>query len=242
MKNLSIFLTIALMAIIYSCGNNEKGSNEQKTDSLATETAKQTQKQAQPSMTEAEKAELYKYFSKEEISKNMQHAMTVFDTAKINKDDPYMSDFPYLYSKLLEEDGWVLEPKQIVAKWGKPTKEEKNTYEHPLTTEEQVHKYSYVYPHFELSTSDLSSWQPESLSTSTPGFGFVGVYVGIPECNKAFIEKLFAKSAGIEKNEVEGVERWNIFIFGPTMTELTLEFNTDGTVKSMSYFSTNYVG
>ncbi len=45
MKKLSIFLTIALMAIIYSCGNSEKGSNEQVTDSLATETAEQVQNQ-----------------------------------------------------------------------------------------------------------------------------------------------------------------------------------------------------
>ncbi len=41
MKKLSIFLTIALMSIIYSCGNGENGSNEQKADSLASETVEQ---------------------------------------------------------------------------------------------------------------------------------------------------------------------------------------------------------
>ncbi len=40
------------MAILYSCGNSEKGSNEQKTDSLATETAEQTDnKQNQITLT-----------------------------------------------------------------------------------------------------------------------------------------------------------------------------------------------
>ncbi len=51
MKKLSIFLTIALAAVIYSCGNGGKGSNEQKADSLATETVEQTDKEPQITLT-----------------------------------------------------------------------------------------------------------------------------------------------------------------------------------------------
>ncbi len=54
MKKLSIFLTIALVAIIYSCGNSEKGSNEQKADSLATKTAEQVQNEEATTSEQAE--------------------------------------------------------------------------------------------------------------------------------------------------------------------------------------------
>ncbi len=48
MNKLSILLAIALMAIIYSCGNGKNGSNEQKADSLVTETTKQTDNKQVP--------------------------------------------------------------------------------------------------------------------------------------------------------------------------------------------------
>ncbi len=54
MKKLSIFLTIALMAIIYSCGNGKQSSNEQKVDSLATAEKSNNEadiKQAEPQIT-----------------------------------------------------------------------------------------------------------------------------------------------------------------------------------------------
>ncbi len=41
MKKISIVLAIALMATIYSCGNGGQGSNEQKADSLTSQTSKQ---------------------------------------------------------------------------------------------------------------------------------------------------------------------------------------------------------
>ncbi len=54
MKKLSIFLTIALAAVIYSCGNGSNGSNEQKADSLATAEQPNNEadiKQAEPQIT-----------------------------------------------------------------------------------------------------------------------------------------------------------------------------------------------
>ncbi len=51
MKKINILLAIVLMAVIYSCGNGGKGSNEQKADSLATETAEQTDKEPQITLT-----------------------------------------------------------------------------------------------------------------------------------------------------------------------------------------------
>ncbi len=232
------------MAIIYSCGNSGQGSNEQNADSLVT--VEQSKTEEQPSTTEQTDvkildAELYKYFSKDEISKNMQHALTVLQSAKVDENDPLMSEFAEKFAELLKKDGWVLSPKQVVSKWGKPQKEEQNTYDKPFDEKGKVHEYSYVYPHFELSNSDWGEWRPGNLATSTPGFGFAGVYVGVPECNKAFLEKLFAKAENIEKSKEEGVEKWNIVIFGPAMTELTLHFYENRTVKSIKYFSRNYV-
>ncbi len=49
MKKISILVAIALMAIIYSCGNGENGSNEQKADSLSA--TKIDQKQVEPQIT-----------------------------------------------------------------------------------------------------------------------------------------------------------------------------------------------
>ncbi len=102
--------------------------------------------------------------------------------------------------------------------------------------------YIYKYPQFDLEIKGENGvWSIERLSTSTPGFGFAGVYVGIPECNKAFIEKLFSQAERIHKSKLEGVEQWKISIFELAKTEVNILFNKNGTVKRVAYSSQNYV-
>ncbi len=248
MKRISILVAIALMAVIYSCGNSGQGSNKQNADSTVTD--KQAQNEEQPSTSEQaapiSDADLYKYFSKEEISKRMQHALTVLEQSKVYEDN--LTDFSPLYKdSLLAVEGFASSPKQVEKKWGKPIKKEKDEYPSEYSEDEVNVEYKYEYPHFKLTLENLGGsieWIVASLSTDTPGYGFAGVYVGIPECNKAFIEKLFAKAEDISKVEDEetGLEKWNIAIFSLAMTELTVIFNDDGTVKKVSYFSANGVG
>ncbi len=235
MKKLSILAAIALMAIIYSCGNGGNRSNEQNTDSVATARQannEQSQKGEQPSMTEQKKVELYKYFSKEEIGKKMQHALSILEKAKKDEDDPFFSDFLPLYKDLLKEDGWNISPDALEAKWSKPITKKEDSFIYEADNS-KVHVYEYTYSNFNLTLHDL---EVNKLSTSTVGFGFAGVYVGIPECNKAFIEKLFAKAPAIDKNNNE----WNISISLPTQTNLNITFNPDETVKTVAYSFGNY--
>ncbi len=243
MKKISILIAIALMAIIYSCGNSGQGSNEQNTDSLATAEQvdnKQAQSEEQPSTTEQAEtkipdAELYKYFSKEEMSKKMQNALKTFENMK----ESFYA--PELYIKLLKADGFVLSPKTIEGKWGKPEKQDNKTYDSPVKSGKKVHSYNYEYPYFTIEMNDVTSkWLPTNLTTNTPGFGFAGVYVCVPECNKDFIEKLFAK-VNIQKDTENGVEKWTISLDDSSVADLTLEFNKSGTVKSMNYFATHYI-
>ncbi len=52
MKKISILLAVALMVVIYSCGNGKQGSNEQNADSLTSKTVKQSDnKQNQITLT-----------------------------------------------------------------------------------------------------------------------------------------------------------------------------------------------
>ncbi len=222
------------MAVIYSCGNSGENSNEQNADSSATEAAEQ----AQPEETASKQTEpeLYKYFSKEEISAKMQHALSVLEKAEKNDNDPFKSNILALYKDFIGEEGWNVSPDALEEKWGKPTTKTEDSYVYPAS-ESTVHSYEYTYPHFHVTINDMNEWQAEKISTNTAGFGFAGVYVGIAECNKTFIEKLFAQAPAIEKNSDE----WIITIYEPTGTKINISFNQDETVKEVSYNFGHYI-
>ncbi len=255
MRKVSILVAIALMAIIYSCGGSWQGSNEQNADSLATAEQvdnQQAQNEEQPSTSEQaapiSEADLYKYFSKEEISEKMKYALKTLDSAEFDESEEiYETNIDMYYKSLLRHNGFFnVSPEEAEKKWGKPTKQEKSKND---SGNEIV---IYKYPHFtasfimkgdwvddgdgKVSFKENLSWVMESLSTSTPGFGFAGIYVGIPECNKAYIEKLLAKGKiNLNKGKENGVEKWSIDMGAEDSIELTIIFTPSGTVKQVSY-------
>lgn len=234
MKLTNIITVMALLNMMYSCGDNTNKSKQDNSDSTKAD-SKNEQVKAE---SEIPDAELYKHFSKEEIRKRMQHTFEVLDSNQVydGRTDIYFS-----YYELLKEDGFALTPKEIEAKWGKPLKKEKDNFPNPLTDEMQI-SYSYDYPRFILDIEQVGKdWRIGELSTNTVGFGFAGVYVGIPECNKSFIKKLFAKAESIsEMKNNQGDEYWQIFLYSANYTFLGVTFDENGIVKEVSYFSGIY--
>ncbi len=215
MKKLSIFLTIALMAIIYSCGNSEKGSNEQ------TSTEKQ------------EKDGLYKYFSKEEIQKDMDNAMNILTTV-----DEGMRDSNILaYEDLFTKEGFAVSPKELEKKWGKANSQKDETIKMKL--KEGIYELKYSELEFKqfkivLTDNDDYGWGINSFETSTPGFGIGGIYVGIPECNKEYLLKLFEKFE-VRENSYEGNEYLLITLTDEFDRGLKIDLDENNLVKSISY-------
>ncbi len=96
MKKISIFLTIALMAIIYSCGNSENGSNEQNSDSLVTETAEQVDNESQITLTVKSGEVIKLEFSADEKNTQVKIVSGERDTSFVIGEDyteiKYLSD------------------------------------------------------------------------------------------------------------------------------------------------------
>ncbi len=214
------------MTIIYSCGNSEQGSNEQNTDSLATAEQvdnKQAQSGEQPSMTEQEDAELYKYFSKAEIKAKM-------DTALKGQ----------YFSELLKKDGFAVSPKELEEKWGKA--KEKKIDKSKLDLGGDIYDRvtaTIKFNEFEITTEqfDDGPWTIQSLTTETRGFGFGGIYVGVPECNDVYLLKLFKKF-----NPEESEDNYlYISLSQEVANYINIKLDNNGLVESIHYFAQTYV-
>ncbi len=229
MKKLSILLTIALMAIIYACGNGGRGSNEKKADSLATENTKQVQNQEQPSMTEEEKAELYKYFSETEIKNKLDSAMQYF-----SQDEAY-------FGELLKKDGFAVSPKELEKKWGKAKDKKMEKSKLDLGGGDIYDRITATtkFNEFEIKADNFNKmgWTIGSIKTETSGFGFGGIYVGVPECNKEYLLKLFKKFNPQEAEE-EGEKRIYIYF---ELGNISINLDKNGLVKSVLYDAQTYV-
>ncbi len=237
MKLTNLFMVMAVLAIMYSCGNGGNGSKEMNADSLKTTTEQvgnnQVPKQDQTSMTEQEKAELYKYFSKEEIQKGMDNAKNILCVV----DKEIGSVNILAYDELLKKEGFAISPKKLEKKWGKAKSKDINK------SKQEVDGVLYettvatmVFPHFELLVVDCGTdcWTIRSLKTETPGFGFGGVYVGIPECNKTYLLKLFEKFE-VTENEFNGNKVLSIILSNDFYRGLSITFDKNELVKSVSY-------
>ncbi len=234
MKKISILVVIALMAIIYSCGNSEQGSKEQKTDSLATAKQvdnKQAKKGEQQSTTEKEKAELYKYFSKAEIKAKMDTAMK------------YLNGETSFFSELLKKDGFTVSPEELEKKWGKA--KDKLIEKSKLDLGGDIYDRTtatITFNEFQITTErfDGDYWAISSLTTETRGFGFGGIYVGVPECNKAYLLKLFKKFKPKE-DEYNGAKHIYVSLSQEVANELSIKLDNNGLIESISYFAQTYV-
>ncbi len=232
MKKISIFLTIALVAIIYSCGNGKQGSNEQKADSLATENTKQVQNQAQPSMTEQEKAELYKYFSEEEIKNKLDSAMQYF-----SQEEAY-------FGELLKKDGFAVSPKELEKRWGKAIDKKSDKSKLDLGGGDIYDRITATtkFNEFEIKADNFNKmgWNIGTIKTETRGFGFAGIYVGVPECNKEYLLKLFKKFKPEEREE-DGEKSLYINVGRDVVGNLYIKLDNNGLVKSVFYEAQTYV-
>ncbi len=229
MKKVKI-LTLALIAMLYSCGNSGNGSNEQKTDSLVTTKTVQTSKQQLPKLTEAEKAVVYKYFSEAEMKENLSNAEKYFSE----------NDYPY-YADLLEREGFTSSDK-LEKKWG--SAEEKNKENivldygdglvfNKMVLTMQFNQFNIILENCMDGFPD-DSWIVSELETETPGFGFGGVYVGVPECNKAYLLKLFEKFE-IEESEYDGIKSLEIVLNSDFYTAITVKLDKNERVTFARY-------
>ncbi len=230
MKLLKIFVTIAIAAVLYSCGNNEsKTKQDCSNDSL-----KQTKSNCQGADDKKVKCDVKKCetacaLSKDEIKQGMDNAVKYFQ-----KRNSY-------FSVLLEEEGFT-SPKAVEKKWGKAkSKDEKNLeldYGDGLVFNKLVTTMEYDY--FNLVMENCNEKFPEDawgiakLESKTSGFGFGGIYVGVPECNKEYLSKLF-KPTKVEEKTDNGVKHLSIVLPTEGYREIDIVLDENGLVKSVKY-------
>ncbi len=191
---------------------------------------KQTSTQQLPELTEEEKAVVYKYFSEEEIKKGMEDAKRILCVA----DESIGSANIINYDDLFEKEGFALSPDELEKKWGKAKSREIETSE--LDIEEvKITSATMEFDQFKIDLLDGGpyGWGILSFETATRGFGFGGVYVGVPECNKAYLLQLFEK---FEVSENQGNNRLNITLNGNEYYRgISIELDENELVKSISY-------
>ncbi len=238
MNAIKTLIPIVVLAILYSCGNN-KNTNGQKTDSL--EVAKIEQVNKEKLANTSSKVDLYKYFSKEEMQKEMDKSMSVFHNVDLHK----KSDFVRMsaYEKLFKEEGFGISPDELEKKWGKAKKREVVIPEKE-EGEDDVYSTPYAILEFEpfiinLDSYEKNTWLISFFKTETVGFGFAGVFVGVPKCNKEYLLKLFEKMNA--ETRKDGEEEW-LYIVLQKDPNIHLSINLDKNkiVKSVAYEAQTY--
>lgn len=151
---------------------------------------------------------------------------------------------------LLTELAEFLTPKEVIAKWGKPLFECKITYPkdyYYYTTCGITHSSFATYEPFEASWVHFEynpEYQPEpsltTFSTDRAGFGFGGLYVGVPECNKGAVLEYLGKWFGSEcfslYDKGEDLDEMLIVKLSHELPiEMTITFSEDGLVSSITY-------
>ncbi len=183
-------------------------------------------------MTEAEKAELYKYFSEEEIRSKMDSAMQYF-----SQEDAY-------FDELLKKDGFVESPEELEKKWGKAKDKKVDKSKLDLGGGDVYERITATtkFNEFEITADNFDNmgWNISSIKTETRGFGFGGIYVGVPECNKEYLLKLF-KKFNPEETEVDGEKYLYISLSQEVARDINIELDNNGLVKSISYEAQTYV-
>ncbi len=84
--------------------------------------------------------------------------------------------------------------------------------------------------HIVMDNFEKGIWIVSDLETSTPGFGFGGVYVGVPGCNKAYLLKTF-KRYKPEKKEYKGEKTLYIDFHKEFYRQLLIELDKKRTCK-----------
>ncbi len=174
---------------------------------------------------------LYKYFTKEEIKEKMRRAKELL--AKKTKTSYDTVAFISKYQLLLKEDNFALPVNKLEEVWGKPINV---TMEKEYISDNNYDSFSCLYPGFYLSNTYIKdSLSVKYITTDAVGFGFAGVYVGIPQCNKNYIKKLFNKAEYIGKHKFNKRIMWSITLEASTRTYLYIVFDKKGVVKKLTF-------
>ncbi len=172
---------------------------------------------------------LYRYFSKEEIQEKISRATEVLTKHCSDDTVSYMSK----YQKLLEEDNFAVPLQKIKEVWGTPINV---TKEQESISGNNYDAFSCLYHQFYLSNITMKdNFVVNYISTNVAGFGFAGVYVGIPECNKNYIKTLFKKAEFIGKHKFNKQTLWAVTIEASTRSYLYIEFDKKNVVKKITF-------
>ncbi|MDO4770559.1 hypothetical protein [Porphyromonas sp.] len=151
---------------------------------------------------------------------------------------------------LLTELAGFTNPEEVTEKWGKPLFECKISYpkdNYYYTTCGITHSSFVTYEPFEASWVHFE-YNPEYqadpsltlFSTNREGFGFAGLYVGVPECNKEAVIEYLGNWFGPEllslyDKEEHRDEMLVVRLSQELPIEMVIVFSEDGLIKSMEY-------
>lgn len=233
-KTVTLFILTAMIA----CSGGGKTEKRIETiDTLSTDIPV-VEPISNEEIEETKSVDSYAYYTKDEILSKMEKAVKAMKSPGTN------SAIKETYLKLIVADIGNSQ-NTIEDKWGSPLK--KDIEEFPDDDEPGPSKsIQSTYPMFEINLDFFpEEWLIQRIVTKTPGFGFGGLYIGVPECNKAFVEKLFSglPDGSIRKNPKaeDQPEYWSITLYIEDNTSISLRFEEDGTISQIWYESQNYV-
>lgn len=244
-------VTLGVIACTRSAKNKDDNSNSDSTATSAIELEQQ--------LTNESSINLYSHFSREIILQKMDEAVKRMTITDNSEDRAFKILFTYnniitkdlselLGVKMSMNDFYTT---HFTEKFGNPLK--RNT-----TQKDTLDNYVYYWETVDYSHFSLRTWGEYEIgkeddnravigiATSEPGFGFGGVYVGIPECNKEYISKLFAhispnsinRESGYDWDDETRGDIWVVELYGElSYTEITISFDKNGVVKKMRYYS-----
>lgn len=141
---------------------------------------------------------------------------------------------------------------EVVKNWGKPNFDCKITYSKDDYYYEScgiTHRsfltydlFSASWVHYEDFGSEYNAPNLNQFSTGYKGFGFAGLYVGVPECNKETTIEYLSRWVDKDRlNMIKGHERDDEYLYvdfsGEANIEMVICFSEDGLIKHLGYSS-----
>ena len=211
--------------------------------------------QEQANKNKEKTATLYAHFSRQTILQNMADATKKMNTQPTTSDDDgYKFALLMAYGEIVdkdinhilgrESDDWNYDLNDFIRKFGQPLK---MTLTNSDTLDNRTSDWHTVdFPLFTIETwadyypiNKKAEHEFIGIATSTPGYGFGGIYVGIPECNKEYIGKLFALVPQNNINKDTEKNSWGIILYGGegSYNDIGITFDENDLVKSVSYYT-----
>lgn len=261
-------VNIALLAAIMLFSFCTKPSRQTETKAAQTSASDtmEIEEEEESETIEAEEEEIseqkekmaFTPLSHAEILKKMEHAVKVLNKAK-------ETHVFYEFFGLMEKDVEELVSYKRESEYENVNHIDEFIDHFGEPHETKIHRYStdwgdgnisfreraeYIYPFCTLYAWDDYYTVDEhckygslvGIKSSEPGFGFGGIYPGVPECNKEYIKKLFAKIISEYREEEQQDEYGDTFRFiildyeiEASYQSLTLKLNDNDVVTEVDY-------